>query len=106
METRTKDEEIIKLKPKTEKHDHEKTSKCLKIDIEYCKKEDKNLDEKIPKFFIRDFLLGSATTITTSKLSLLNPSVGIIISSSTAILTSIATFFTKEYFSQLKIRYT
>ena len=39
-------------------------------------------------------------------MSLFNPGAGIIISSSTALLTSIAMLFTNEYISKLKIRYT
>ena len=51
-------------------------------------------------------MLGSASTITTSTLSIVNPSVGIIISSSTALLTSFAILITNEYLSKLKIGYT
>ena len=39
-------------------------------------------------------------------MSLINPGAGIIISSSTALLTSIAMLFTNEYISKLKKRYT
>ena len=39
-------------------------------------------------------------------MGLINPGVGIIISSSTALLTSIAILITNEYISKLKIRYT
>ena len=39
-------------------------------------------------------------------MSLINPGAGIIISSSTALLTSIALLITNEYISKLKIRYT
>ena len=39
-------------------------------------------------------------------MGLVNPGVGIIISSSTALLTSIAILISNEYFSNLKIRYT
>ena len=39
-------------------------------------------------------------------MGLINPSVGILISSSTALLTSIAILITNEYISKLKIRYT
>ena len=39
-------------------------------------------------------------------MGLINPSVGIVISSSTALLTSIAILITNEYISKLKIRYT
>ena len=39
-------------------------------------------------------------------MGLINPGAGIIISSSTALLTSIAIFITNEYISKLKTRYT
>ena len=39
-------------------------------------------------------------------MSLINHGIGIIISSSTALLTSIAILITNEYISKLKIRYT
>ena len=39
-------------------------------------------------------------------MSMINPGAGIIISSSTALLTSIAILITNEYISKLKIRYT
>ena len=39
-------------------------------------------------------------------MSLRNPSIGIVLTSSTALLTSFATLVTKEYISKLKIRYT
>ena len=39
-------------------------------------------------------------------MSLINPSIGIVLGSSTALLTSIATLITNEYFSKSKIRYT
>ena len=39
-------------------------------------------------------------------MSLINPGAGIIISSSTALLTSIAILITNEYISKLKIRFT
>ena len=39
-------------------------------------------------------------------MSLLNPIIGIVLTSSTALLTSIAILITNEYISKLKIRYT
>ena len=55
---------------------------------------------------ITEFLVGSGSTISFSTLSLTNPGAGIIISSSTALLTSIAILITNEYISKMKIRYT
>ena len=51
-------------------------------------------------------MIGSGSTISTSTLGLINPGAGIIISSSTALLTSVAILITNEYISKLKIRYT
>ena len=48
----------------------------------------------------------NGSAVSTSTMSLINPSVGIVISSSTALLTSIAILITNEYISKLKIRYT
>ena len=55
---------------------------------------------------ITETLIGSASTINSSTIAILNPSVGIIFSSSTALLTGSAILITNEYFSKLKIRYT
>ena len=41
----TKDDEIKDLKYKSEKHDHEKILRSLKIDNEYYKKESKNFEK-------------------------------------------------------------
>ena len=50
--------------------------------------------------------MGSASTKSSSTLAILNPSAGIVKSSSAALLTSIAVLSTNEYISKLKIRYT
>ena len=55
--------------------------------------------------FITENLLGSGSAITTSTMSLINPSIGIALTSSTALLTSIAIIIIKEYISKLKLRY-
>ena len=55
---------------------------------------------------ITEILIGSGSAISTSTLGLINPGAGIIISSSTALLTSIAILITNDYISKLKIRYT
>ena len=51
-------------------------------------------------------LLGSGCAITISTLTLINPSVCIVMSISTALLTSIAILFTNENISSLKLKYT
>ena len=53
-----------------------------------------------------EILIGSTSAIGSSTMGLINPAAGIIISSSTALLTSIAILITNEYISKLKIRYT
>ena len=55
---------------------------------------------------ITEKLVGSGSPIGSSAMSLINPGAGVIISSSTALLTSIAILITNEDISQLKIRYT
>ena len=78
----------------------------LKIDDEYHKKKYKTLIKKKVSLIITEVLIGSASNISTSTMGLINPGAGNIISSSTALLTSIAAMITKEYISKLKIRYT
>ena len=51
-------------------------------------------------------MVGGGSTITSSALSKFNPTAGIVISSSTALLTSIAILITNEHISKVKIRYT
>ena len=51
-------------------------------------------------------MIGSASAVGSSTMSLINPGAGIIVSSGTALLTSIAILITNEYISKLKIRYT
>ena len=50
--------------------------------------------------------MGSGSTICTSTRSIINPSIGVVLTSSTAWLTSIAILITSEYISKLKIRYS
>ena len=55
---------------------------------------------------ITEILVSSASAAGSSTMGLINPGAGIIISSNTALLTSIAILITNEYISKLKIRYT
>ena len=64
------------------------------------------MNKKKILLIITEVLVGSASTISSSTMGLINPGAGIIISSSTALLTSIAILITNEYISKLKIRYT
>ena len=105
LKIKTRDDEIKNLKYQTEKHDHENLLKSLKSDNEYYKKKYKSLNKKKILLIITEILVGSGS-IGSSAMSLINPGAGIIISSSTALLTSIAILITNEYISKLKIRYT
>ena len=106
LRIKTKDEQLKELQYKTEKHDHENILKSLKSDNEYYKKKYKSLNKKKILLIITEILVGSGSAIGSSAMSLINPGAGIIISSSTALLTSIAILITNEYISKLKIRYT
>ena len=53
-----------------------------------------------------ELLFGSASTVGVSTMGLINPSAGLINSSSKALLTSIAVLTTNKYISKLKKRYT
>ena len=55
---------------------------------------------------ITQILVVTGSAIGSSTMGLINPGEGIIISSSTALLTSIAILITNEYISKIKIRYT
>ena len=49
---------------------------------------------------------GSGSATITSTMSLINPSIGIVLTSSTASLTSLAILITNDYLSKIKLRYT
>ena len=106
LKIKTKDDQLKELQYKTEKHDHENILKSLKADNESIKKKYKSLNKMKILLIITEILVGSGSAIGTSTMGLINPSVGIVISSSTALLTSIAILITNEYISKLKIRYT
>ena len=55
---------------------------------------------------ITELLLGSGSAIGTSTTSLINPSIGITLTSSTDLIVSIGILITNEYISKLKLRYT
>ena len=106
LKIKTRDDEIKQLKYQTEKHDHENILKSLKSDNEYYKKKYKSLNKKKILLIITKILVGSGSAISSSAMSMINPGAGIVISSSAALLTSIAILITNEYISKLKIRYT
>ena len=80
--------------------------KSLKADNEKYKKIYQSLNKKKILLIITEILVGTGSAVGSSTMGLINPSVGIVISSSTALLTSIAILITNEYISKLKIRYT
>ena len=106
MKIKTKDYQLKELQYRTEKHDHENILKSLKADNEKYKKIYKSLNQKKILLIITEILVGTGSAVGSSTMGLINPSVGIVISSSTALLTSIAILITNEYISKLKIRYT
>ena len=106
LKIETRDDEIKSLKNQTEKHDHENILESLKVDNEYYKKKYKSLNKKKVLLIISEILVGAGSAVGSSTMGLINPGAGIIISSSTALLTSIAILITNEYISKLKIRYT
>ena len=103
---KTKDDQLKELQYKTEKHVHEIIIKSLKVDNEFYKKKYKNLNKKKVLLIITEILVGSGSAISTSTMSLINPSIGIVLTSSTALLTSLAILITNEHISKLKLRYT
>ena len=94
------------LQYRTEKHDYENILKSLKADKEKHKKIYKSLNKKKILFTLTEILVGTGSAVGSSTVSLLNPSIGIVLTSSTALLTSIAILLTNEHISNLKIRYT
>ena len=106
LKIKTKDDQLKELQYRTEKHDHENILKSIKADNEKNKKIYKSLNKKKILLIITEILVGTGSAVGSSTMGLINPSVGIVISSSTALLTSIAILITNEYISKLKIRYT
>ena len=106
LKIKTKDDQLKEVQYTQEKYDHENILKSLKVDNEYFKKKYKNLNKKKVLLIITEILFGAGSAVGSSSMALINPGAGIVISSSTALLTSIAILITNEYISKLKIRYT
>ena len=66
----------------------------------------RSINAKKTLIFIFEKFIAYASTINSSTLVMLNPSAGIMISSSTALLIPVAILITNEYISKTKIRYT
>ena len=64
------------------------------------------MNKKKVLLIITEISFGSGSATTTSTMSILNPSIGIVLSPSTALLPSIAILITNENISKIKIRYT
>ena len=101
----TKYDEIKEIKDRTQRNGYENILKSLKSDNESIKKKYKSLNKKKVLFIITEILIESGSAISTSTMSLINPSIGIVLTFSTALLTSLA-IQTNEYISKLKLRYT
>ena len=106
LKIKTKDDQLKDFQYKTEKHDHENILKSLKADNEKYKKIYISLNKRKILLSITENLIGSRSAISTSTMSLINPSIGIILTFSTALLTSLAILIKNEYISKLKLRYT
>ena len=102
LKLKTRDDEIKNLKYQTEKHVDENILKSPKSDNVKYKRKYKSLNKKKVLLIISKILVGSGSAISTSTMSLINSSIGIVLTSSTALLTSIAILITNEYISKLK----
>ena len=80
--------------------------KSLKTDNESYENKYKSLNKKKILLIITEILIGSGSANSTSTMSLINPSIGIILTPSTALSTSLAILNTNEYLSKLKLSYT
>ena len=106
LKVTTKDDQLKELQYKTEKLDKDKILKSLKIDSESLRKKYKSWKEKKILLFIFESLIGSGFAIKTSILSIPNPSSGVVLVSSKALLTAIAILITHEYISKLESLHT
>ena len=100
LKIKTKEDGITDLKYKTEKHEYENILKSLKVDDEFYGKKYKSLSKKKVLSIITEILRGSGSTETLSTLPIINPSFGIVLTTSTALLTSIAILITNEEISK------
>ena len=71
--------------------------KSLENDKEHYEEKHKSLNKNKVVLIITAILLGSGSAISTSTMSLNNPSIDIVLTSSTALLTAIAILITNEY---------
>ena len=100
LKVKPKDDQLKELQHKTEKHDQKNILRSLKIDDDFHKKKYKSLNKKKVLLILTEKLKRSASTISSSTLSILNPGVGVTISSSSALLTYFAILITNECISK------
>ena len=85
LKIKTRDEEFKNLKNQTVKHDNESILKSLKIDNQFYRRKYKSCNKKEIFMIVFEILIGSRSAISTSTMSLINPSIGIVLFSSTAL---------------------
>ena len=78
LKIKTKDHQLKELQYKTEKHDFENILKSLKNDNESYKKKYKSINKKKILLIITEILVGSGSAISTSTMSIINPSIGLV----------------------------
>ena len=105
LEVKTKNDKTNEVKSKTEEHDHENILKSPKIKMIVIRRS-KKVYIKRKTLIISEILKGSGSAETTSTLSILHSSIGVVLTNSRALLTSLAILITNEYISKFKIRYT
>ena len=105
LNMKTRDDEIKQLKNQTKKHDLDNIIKPLKNEKEYYKKKYKSLNKEKLLLNITETLIGSRSAIGSSTMSFINPTIGIVLTSSTDSLASLATLITNDYILK-KISYT
>ena len=64
------------------------------------------MNKKKILLIITESLVGSRSAISGSTIPIINPSIDVVFTTSTALLTCIAILITNEYISKLKLRYT
>ena len=101
LKIKTTDDEIKNSKHQTEKHDHENIL-VLRLIMKKNKKLYKSLYRKKILLIITEIVVGSGSAIGTSTMSVFSPSMGVVLTSSTALLTSIAILIMIEYIPELK----
>ena len=72
LKIKTKDDEIKESRCRSQKHDHENILKSLETENDYYKKP-KSLNKKKILLNTTEILIGSASTISSTTLSKLNP---------------------------------